>query len=470
MLKNKIARKLSLYFATALLVFSIVICLVFMFLFRLHIIEMHKMELVRRATDISETLSSYIESGQAMGGYIPYLRFIGDIAGTDVWIVDKNYSLITSKTGHSIIDSGDLPENAYALVKEVLQGKTAFSAPSSGVSSELPLTVGAPLWINGETLGAVLLNSPVRGVDDAIYNGFMVLMVSIIVALFAAVLLSVAFSLTFTKPLSVMRNTALALANGDYKTKNDICQNDEIGQLAVTLDILADRLEQANRQSEKLDHMRKDFVANISHELKTPITVIRGSLEALTEEIVTDPVQIKNYYDQMLNETLFLQRLVGDLLDLSKLQNMDFIINKQDIPIIDIFDDVTKNATQMSKKKRINIETKIENGMHKIYADYGRIRQMLMIVIDNAIKFSPMDGTVKIVLNEKKLSVLDFGDGIAQEDLPYIFDRFYKSRSEQNKSGTGLGLAIAKQIAERHGIKIIVENGKGNGTKFTFEF
>ncbi|MGL5085936.1 MAG: HAMP domain-containing sensor histidine kinase, partial [Clostridium sp.] len=266
-----------------------------------------------------------------------------------------------------------------------------------------------------------------------------------------------------------MKNTANELINGNYNEKNNISQNDEIGDLANTMDLLTIRLDAASKQSDTLDKMRKDFVANISHELKTPITVIRGSLEALVDKIVTDPIKVDNYHNQMLNETLFLQRLVGDLLDLSKLQNTDFIIDKQEISILDVVVDALRSASHISLSKGISINLYKPNNPIIINGDYGRLRQMFMIILHNAIKFSPEKSTVDVIFENNTISICDFGVGISNDDLPYIFDRFYKSRSEENKSGTGLGLAIAKQIAHRHEIELYAINNETNGSTFIFK-
>lgn len=133
-----------------------------------------------------------------------------------------------------------------------------------------------------------------------------------------------AFSWKFTKPLNKMRLVAEKMSEHDYTERCNIDQKDEIGQLAQTLDGLGERLLEADQASKKLEQLRRDFIANISHELRTPVTVIRGSLEALCDRIVTEPQEVEDYHRQMLAETLFLQRLINDLLDLSRLQNTDF--------------------------------------------------------------------------------------------------------------------------------------------------
>jgi signal transduction histidine kinase len=169
-------------------------------------------------------------------------------------------------------------------------------------------------------------------------------------------------------------------------------------------------------------------------------------------------------------ESIYLQRLVGDLLDLSKLQNTAFEIEKQDINIIDVIDDVVRSMSHLADEKSIRIEVRKDKSPECFYGDYGRLRQMLMILLDNALKFSPPGGQVKLSYEDRILSITDHGIGIPEEEQAHIFDRFYKSRSEQNKSGTGLGLAIAKQIADRHDIKITVDSQPDIKTEFRLNF
>ncbi|WP_283608645.1 sensor histidine kinase [Faecalispora anaeroviscerum] len=479
-MKNKIAFKLTMYFSAALLLFSIIIGSVFMTLFKNHTMELHKSDLQKRAVTMAGTLSEYISGtnnsgGGIMGsgqmGYGAYLRFLDKIAMTDVWIVDENLQLITA--GHMAnqqYNYADLPQDAETVVKEVFQGKTTFSEGFSNLLNTPTLTVGTPIQSGGKVIGALLLHSPVEGMNEAVSQGFGVLAISISVALVLSILLSIVLAVAFTKPLKKMKNSAMQLACGDYCVKTNVLQKDEIGELAATIDILSERLDLASRESERLNKLRRDFVANISHELRTPVTVIRGSLEALCDEVVTDPEQVKSYHRQMLNESMFLQRLVNDLLDLSRLQNTDFKIEMQEISLCDVLSDVVRSARHMAQLKNVEIRQEHDTQMCAAFGDYGRLRQMFLIILDNAIKFSPQGGAVTVSLKDKTVSIRDNGIGIAQEDLPYIFDRFYQVKSEENKSGTGLGLAIAKQIADRHNIRILVNNRQNEGTEFQFQF
>ncbi len=485
-MKNKISVRLAVYFALALLVFAVVIGFTFTALFRQHTLDMTKQDLESRATLIAEKLSPYLASQaqdqagqeqrgtQSGTGYGAFLKNLDAIAMSDVWVVDKNLDIIT--TGAEALKNytyQDLPANAEEVVAEVFSGKTTFSESFSNLLDTPTLTVGTPIFgETGEVVGVVLLHSPVEGMDTAITQGIVILIISIAIALAISVLLAARLSLTFTRPLTAIKNATLKLAEGDYSVRTKIRRSDEIGTLASSIDVLAVRLKEAEQQSEKFEKMRNDFVANVSHELRTPLTVIRGSLEALLDGVVTDKDRIREYMGQMLAETKLLQRLVGDLLDLAKLQNLDFKIDKQPAALCSILQDARRGAERMAVLKNVSVTLSTQSEDCVVLGDYDRIRQMFMVVIDNAVKFSEEGGEVQIRLWENKnlfVSVKDSGKGIPPKELPDIFDKFAKTDDPSNQSGTGLGLAIAKQIAVRHDIFIQVKSEEGKGTEFIFE-
>ncbi|SHN75596.1 HAMP domain-containing sensor histidine kinase [Desulfitobacterium chlororespirans] len=510
-MKNKIALKLTLYFSLSLLLFSLIIGSVFMTLFKNQTVQLHKVDMEKRATSIAGTLSTLIsnastatatqssEAGtngmnsanrmggmmhgmgmggmggmmQGMGGYSSYLQFLDEIAMADVWIVDETLQLMT--IGHMTnrqINYADLPADADQVVKEVFQGNTTFSEGFSSLLNTPTLTVGAPIKAGDKVAGALLLHSPIQGTKEALQQGAGILAMSIIVALLLSLLLSIVLAYTFTKPLNRMKNSTLQLAKGDYLAKTGVQQEDEIGELASAIDILSERLESASHESDRLEQQRRDFIAKISHELRTPVTVIRGSLEALCDEVITEPDQIKAYHRQMLKESIFLQHLVNDLMDLTRLQNPDFKIEMENISLGDLLRDVLRSAQNIAHGKGILLKADIDQqaSLGSIRGDYVRLRQMFLIILDNAIKFSPPEENVWITFVNNTVTIQDKGPGIPPDNLPHIFDRFYKSSAVENKTGTGLGLAIAKQIAHRHRIQIIVDSQPGQGTRFGFHF
>mgnify|MGYP001457181006 FL=1 len=484
-MKNKISIKLIVYFSAALIVFSIIIGNIFMLLFKNNAVEIHKNELKRRALTIADTISELMDGsslnfgpgmgrhgGMMMGmqgGLGLYIRNLDDIAMADAWIVDEELNLlITGSMSHIQYNYTDLPQDADIVVKKVFEGQTTFSEGFSKLLETPALTIGTPITSDGEIIGALLIHSPIQGINDATSEGFRILLISIFMALILSVLLSVALALTFTKPLEKMKNTAALLAGGNYSVKTGIKQNDEIGDLAKTMDILSQRLGKAEEERKRVQKQRQDFITNISHELRTPVTVIRGSLEALSDGVVTDSEMINEYYKQILNESKSLERLINDLLELSRLQNVDFKIEMQELNICDVLKDSLRSASNLARQKNINIQYNSDKDVFLTKGDYGRLRQMFLTVIDNAIKFSHDNKSIYITLKDNQITIRDEGIGISEEDLPNIFDRYYSVKSDENKTGTGLGLTIAKQIALRHDIELFAESKINEGTSFVF--
>jgi len=228
-------------------------------------------------------------------------------------------------------------------------------------------------------------------------------------------------------------------------------------------------------ESERLNQLRLDFVANVSHEFRTPLTVIRGSLEAMVDGTVANNEDIERYHQRMLSETRVLERLVGDLLELSRLQSGKIIMNREMIHIPNLLSDAIKSLQTIAQRKGITIEYLSEQNLPPFLGDYDRLRQLFVIFLDNAVKYSPKDTkvTVETSLNElNTLSVIirDQGYGIAADELAHIWDRFYKVDTSRKGNGTGLGLAIAKHLIELQEGFVTVQSELDKGTviKITF--
>ena len=406
------------------------------------------------------------------------MRMIEDIAMGEVWIVD-------AKTGNIVQGRNEkgqsfsylkLPPNAEETIKKAISGETTTTENFNDYLNENSITVAVPIK-NGETIeGVVLLHSPVKYMSSALKSGIYTLVFSILAALILAGISAVWLSISFTKPLNKIRNTTTELAKGNYEVTTQVNQSDEIGELAKSIDKLALQLDKSSKESERFEKMRQNFIANISHELRTPITVIRGSIEAICDGIIKDSEQLKDYNEQILSDSIHLQRLVNDLIDLTKLQNTDFSIDKSTINLFEIINDAVRSMKNISTKKGVKINFSLENAIEEdrylFVGDYQRIRQMIIIVLDNAIKFSNENQKVDIFLkkenNKYEIKICDNGRGIDSKNIGEIFNRYHKSNTEENKNGMGLGLAIAKEIAIRHNIEIMVESEPYIKTVFTF--
>lgn len=501
-MKNKIALKLTLYFSGVLLVFALIIGSVFYQFFKEHTVDIKKQEMKVRAEKIADVLSDnmrWLEQKHGTGiASSKFITYLDNVTQEIVWVVDGDRNLnvnkerkqrppLREKHEHSMLPdflSGHrvpprfgappkTPKEAYERmplqvkekVEQCFAGKSFVLEEYNPMLDGIMLTVGQPVRdAQGNVKAVLLLHSPVEGLREAVWEGLRILLISLLAAAVLGMLLAVVLSWRFTKPLNIMKNIAERLAERDYNARTQIRQNDEVGELANTLDVLAERLQLADEESQKLEKLRREFIANISHELRTPVTVIRGSLEALRDGVVTEKADVEEFHEQMYKESLFLQRLINDLLDLSRLQNTDFPIEKAPVNLVDVIGDAVRGSRQLGKDKELQITSSVDKDIYMLNGDYGRLRQMLMIFLHNSIKFSPAKSEVEVRLEGDKLFVSDHGSGMKAEDVPHAFDRFYKARNEQNKSGSGLGLAIAKQIALRHGMQLSLTSTLGEGT------
>jgi len=222
-------------------------------------------------------------------------------------------------------------------------------------------------------------------------------------------------------------------------------------------------------ESVRLEQLRRDFVANVSHEFRTPLTVIRGSLEAMVDGTVEAREEIMRYHQRMLSETRGLERLVGDLLELSRLQSGKTTMNKEQIHIPSLLTDAVKSLQTIAEKKSIKIEYLSEQDIPPFLGDYDRLRQLFVIFLDNAVKYSPSNTKVSVEtslleINTISIIIRDQGYGISADELTHIWDRFYKVDKSRKGKGTGLGLAIAKHLVELHDGVVSVQSELDKGT------
>lgn len=225
----------------------------------------------------------------------------------------------------------------------------------------------------------------------------------------------------------------------------------------------------------KLEQMRKDFVANVSHELKTPVTSIKGFTETLMDGAMNNKETLEAFLSIILKESDRLQTLIQDLLELSKIEQQGFRLNIQEIDLHAILEEIITILTGKAQAKNIKLELYCKQDQVLIKGDMDRLKQVFINLISNAINYTPLEGDVKIILIEHgenvRIHVKDSGVGISKEEIPRIFERFYRvdrARS-RNSGGTGLGLAIVKHLVEAHHGSISVRSNLGEGSEFIIE-
>lgn len=223
-------------------------------------------------------------------------------------------------------------------------------------------------------------------------------------------------------------------------------------------------------EMERTERMRREYVANVSHELRTPLTAVRGLLEPLADGMVRDEADRQRYYKIMLHEVERLSRLITDMLALSRLQSGTDYMELSRVDLKELISDIAMGYSSAASQKGINLEVDCAD-VSDALTDADRIEQVLVILLDNAMRYTPEGGTVKISLrsgNKLLVSVEDNGCGIPEKDIPHIFERFYKVDKSRGDGGTGLGLSIAKHVMDKLGEDITVNSELGKGTCFTF--
>lgn len=476
---NKLYFRFFCIFGITSSVLVLLVGVVFFRLYSRNTIHEFREQLEIDAGEIADKVEEYSESGEENGysDYMDATQALLESQNVDVWIMPyyKSINHLRSAYTNSNLKYKELSKGMSRVMKRVYTKDGVYSNYGyDDMYDEELIRAGAPVHDSGgNVIGGVLLNANYAKRVETVDNVEKTVFIALLSAWFVSMCISFLLSKQLTGPISKIGRTARILAEGAYETKTGVSVSGEIGELAETVDVLSDRLAENEKIRKEIDRSRMDFFANVSHELRTPITVMRGYTETLNDGIITDDDKIKNMYERMLNECKGMERLVGDLLTLSKMQNPDFMLNLEPVSLVQIFENAVKSARVLSEKKNITIRMEYNDEYCFMSGDYDRLRQMFLIILDNAIKFSHENSYIDIKLEkgEKlKASIKDYGIGIDEDMLPYIFEKFYKSKLQMNEKGSGLGLVIAKAIAARHNGKVEVYSKPGEGTRFTFTF
>ena len=328
------------------------------------------------------------------------------------------------------------------------------------------LSVFSPITAQMTTYGYVTLHQPLSVAyerADAMLGNIYLISASVFSI---SLLLLVVMHFTVLKPVRSITDGAQEYALGHFDHRIPVKSRDEVGYLAGTLNVMASELKSA-------DETQKKFIANVSHDFRSPLTSIRGYLQAMKDGVIP-PEKQEKYMDIIIGETDRLTNLTQSMLTLNTLDEARQGLEFSDFDMVKLTVDVCATFGAVCERRSILFDLVFSAAQIRVRADLGRIQQVMMNLIDNAIKFSPDDSTIRISVREvgekAAVSVKDFGCGIEKEDLARIWTRFYKTDSSRgkDKKGTGLGLSIVKEIITAHGETIDVTSTPGSGTEFIF--
>ncbi|MBQ3559920.1 MAG: HAMP domain-containing protein [Agathobacter sp.] len=417
------------------------------------------------ASDLKEV---FTEGSTSLKDIRQSLEASAKYMSAEIWIVDVY--------GNLYFDSNTSSVHLYAELGEykVLEG---FNIQDFGNNfyqtgtfydsfQEDTLTVFSTITNNYKVQGYVLIHKPMTDVLAQSTGIVDIAFLSVTIVLICAAILLVVFNFIVYKPIQKITNAAEQYARGDFSKKIAIDSNDEIGYLANTLNYMATELDTFEEEQRK-------FISNISHDFRSPLTSIKGYIEAMIDGTIPVEMQEK-YLNIILFETERLNKLTQNILDLNQFGNRGMSLDITEFDINQMIRTTTMTFEGVCNKKGLSFDLLLTGSELFVKGDMGKIQQVLYNLIDNATKFSNNNSAIIIetnIRNEKVLiSVKDKGIGIPSDSVKKVWERFYKTDQSRgkDKKGSGLGLAIVKEIVQAHNENINVISTEGVGTEFIF--
>lgn len=378
-----------------------------------------------------------------------------------IFVTDRFGRIMLASQGNQTPALGTL----LSLPKEVVEGKTVRHwGTMDGLFLEKRLNLIFPLVLGGQVGGALFLSSPMPRIDFLMLNVLRILLISVIISLAVSFLIAFYISQRISRPVRTMKKAAEEFAKGNFDARIPAYEDDEMGELAVAFNHMAKSLEE-------LEQNRRSFVANVSHELRSPLTTIGGFAEGLLDGTVS-PENRERYLRIVLAEVKRMTRLVNDLLYMER--NSKEELHQTVFDINELIRLVLIGMESRITEKQIDVSVEFCKEAEWVKADQDGISRVVTNLLDNAVKFTHEKGDIGICVKEEgnraKIQIANSGEVIPKEMQAHIFDRFYKGDQSRgvNKDGTGLGLHIVKVILAKHGQGISVISNETEGTVFTF--
>lgn len=375
--------------------------------------------------------------------------------------------IMLDRDGTILLDSNSAHEGKQIAFDPTLAGSSnCFTDNFYGLYSSDQLTVFYPITYYYQTRGYMVISKPldlIKNEADSVFN------YNYITMLFTLFLTLLALSLLLADilhPIKKITQLTEDYSKGDFSKKINLKRSDEIGRLADSLDYMGSEINSFN------EYQRK-FISNVSHDFRSPLTSIKGYLEAMQDGTIP-PELYPKYFGIVISETERLTKLTNNLLSINNFSEQGMALDLTDFNICDMIKKTIETFEGVCEKKKIKFKLVFTDKQLFVNADYGKIQQVLYNLIDNAIKFSNNDSSIIISVAEKNdrilTSVKDFGIGIPKDSIGKIWERFYKTDLSRgkDKKGTGLGLAIVKDVITAHKEYIDVVSTEGVGTEFTF--
>ena len=464
MKKDSIVRKQMLLYMTTIGVLIMLLCGALALIYTNHYMNEKEKDLIRQGEKIATAYSRAYRTGD-LSDLSHELQILETYMESGIVLVNKEGTIVLTSPGFDEVLIGD--NISYEdLTQRVMNGEVVTHQMRKGEVFDTPmLMVGYP--VSEGYLAGIFMCRPLPAIEASLMEMYQMSVCSLFIVSLLGLLVSYLTAKHVAFPLVVMNRAAKIIANGDFEQRVVIKSNDEVGELAESFNHMAESLQAHEK-------VQKDFIANISHDLRSPLTSMNGFLTAMLDGTIPLEKQDK-YLKIVLEETERLSRMTQGIVELSRAQSSTILLDESDFDINSLIRSNIELLEPQLKEKNAMIRAIYDAEKTMVHGDMDKISRVLHNLLSNAAKFSPECGVIEVettLLDKKKvlISVKDEGPGINQEDQKYVFDRFFKSDTTRNedKIGSGIGLAIAKEFMLAHGENITVKSEEGKGATFAF--
>lgn len=405
-----------------------------------------------------------------------FLKYLADLFDARITIFDRDGTILNTSAEQEVVP-GSKVETRH--VESFTKGETAITRTTDPETRQLAFLVVVPMGNNNQVMETgILLETKPSNVNLALNKLHVYLVIGGMVVLLIILIVSVYLATYISRPISRLAATVGEITSGGYVLSTDDQPLEEINVLAGQLNKLTERLQKIQGDSLRMDEERARLFAEISHELRTPLTAVQGFVEAIRDGVVQDEALRERYLDTIYTQTIHIGRLVDDILALSRLESGNITVEKLPVDLVALAQGVvvSMEALAAGKQNAICLEKKTEKAV--VIGDVDRLEQIIRNLLKNAIAATE-NGTIRVGVEERYggeviLTIEDNGTGIAPDDLPHIWERFYRVKNRQEgprqEKGSGLGLVIVKKMVQLQGGRIEVASQLGKGTVFSIVF
>lgn len=458
------------FFMTSLIiVFSLsVMMMILSFTLNNYLAKEKYISLNKSCTEVTEYISELSDGEIKTEDFFKTVNALAAISDVDIFIADNTGKVIACGCD-DWINSGECYHSDIIISKNELKsvgGKSSFKLGTLNIYKNPHYIASEPIYSDdGERIGTVFSAAPLSAIRELMLTIIRLYLLSAVIPIILMFFAIYTMTYRMTKPLKLMSEASKAMAKGDFSKRIPVTSDDEIGELAVSFNQMTNSLVQ-------LEGMRKSFVANVSHELKTPMTTIGGFIDGILDGTI-EPEKQRYYLNIVSDEVRRLSRLVQSMLSMAKLESGEFVLKPELFDFRELLCTIVISQEQRIESQKLNITGLDEIQSISVNADRDLIHQVIYNLVDNAIKFTDESGTIdfKVKKDSKRLvfTITNTGKGIPENELPYVFDRFYKVDKSRSavKNSTGLGLYIVKTILKAHGGSITVSSRENSFTSFS---